>query len=39
MRQKNSKKGSKFELLGLEFSRFSGNVYIKFENPMALRGN
>ena len=39
MMQKNPKKESKFELFGLEFFRHGGNVYLRFENPMTLRGN
>ncbi len=39
MSKNKSQKKLKFKLFGMLFSKQKGNIYLKFENPMVLRGN
>ncbi len=39
MTKKKFQKELKFKLFGILFSKQKGNIYLKFEKPMVLRGN
>ena len=39
MSKNKSQKELKFKLFGILFSKQKGNIYLKFEKPMVLRGN
>ncbi len=39
MTKKKFRKQLKFKLFGILFSKQKGNIYLKFEKPMVLRGN